>query len=132
MHLIEDLTRKQDAPNASLIDSVEDLHWQVMPYSDPELFADFICGHYVRTAAQRRAVQGHDRRIGVGGLAPCRDASEPQTWSRRSSLTRAVPAADELSSSARRAAIRCDVTISDRGINVSDVPVPHRLAERGW
>lgn len=41
MHLIEDHTRQQDAPDASLIDSVEDLHWAVMPYSDPELFAEF-------------------------------------------------------------------------------------------
>jgi hypothetical protein len=41
MHLIEDHTRQQDAPDASLIDSVEDLHWAVIPYSDPELFADF-------------------------------------------------------------------------------------------
>lgn len=42
MHLIEDHTRQQDAPDPSLIDSVEDLHWAVLPYSDPELFADFL------------------------------------------------------------------------------------------
>lgn len=45
MHLIEDHTRQQDASAGSLIDSVEDLHWAVMPYSDPELFADFIARH---------------------------------------------------------------------------------------
>lgn len=45
MHLIEDHTRQQDAPEASLIDSAEDLHWAVMPYSDPELFADFVARH---------------------------------------------------------------------------------------
>jgi AbiV family abortive infection protein len=42
MHLIEDHTRQQDAPDAGLIDSAEDLHWAVMPYSDPELYADFM------------------------------------------------------------------------------------------
>lgn len=42
MHLIEDHTRQQDAPDASQIDSAEYLHWAVMPYSDPEMFADFI------------------------------------------------------------------------------------------
>jgi hypothetical protein len=42
MHLIEDHTRQQDAPDSRLIDSVEDLHWAVMPYSDPELFAEFV------------------------------------------------------------------------------------------
>lgn len=40
MHLIEDHTRQQDSPDLSRIDSAEDLHWAVMPYSDPELFAD--------------------------------------------------------------------------------------------
>ncbi|MET3808849.1 AbiV family abortive infection protein [Nakamurella sp. UYEF19] len=45
MHLIEDHTRQQDAPDASLIDSAEDLHWAVMPYSDPELFTDFVARH---------------------------------------------------------------------------------------
>jgi hypothetical protein len=49
MHLIEDHTRQQDASDLSLIDSVEELHWAVMPYSDPELYADFIA------------------RVGVGG-----------------------------------------------------------------
>lgn len=42
MHLIEDHTRQQDATNIAMIDSAEDLHWAVMPYSDPELFADFV------------------------------------------------------------------------------------------
>lgn len=41
MHLIEDHTRQQDCEDQRLIDSAEDLHWAVMPYSDPELFADF-------------------------------------------------------------------------------------------
>ncbi|ARE38165.1 hypothetical protein A0W34_32385 (plasmid) [Rhodococcus sp. BH4] len=45
MHLIEDHTRQQDAEDHSLIDSAEDLHWAVMPYSDPELFADFVARH---------------------------------------------------------------------------------------
>ncbi|MFB9544979.1 hypothetical protein [Micromonospora sagamiensis] len=45
LHLIEDHTRQQDAPDASLIDSAEDLHWAVMPYSDPELFADVVARH---------------------------------------------------------------------------------------
>ncbi len=42
MHLIEDHTRQQDCPDPSRIDSAEELHWAVMPYSDPELFHDFI------------------------------------------------------------------------------------------
>ena len=42
MHLIEDHTRQQDCPDRKLVDSAEDLHWAVMPYSDPELYADFI------------------------------------------------------------------------------------------
>ncbi|MEV7212692.1 AbiV family abortive infection protein [Kitasatospora cineracea] len=41
MHLIEDHTRQQDAPDTSMIDSTEDLHRAVIPYSDPELFVDF-------------------------------------------------------------------------------------------
>lgn len=41
MHLIEDHTRQQDAPDSTLIDSVQDLHWAVMPYAHPDLFADF-------------------------------------------------------------------------------------------
>jgi hypothetical protein len=45
MHLIEDHTRQQDAPDVSMIDSAEDLHLAVMPYSDPELFAGFIAAH---------------------------------------------------------------------------------------
>lgn len=42
MHLIEDHTRQQDSPDPDLVDSAEDLHWAIMPYSDPELFADFV------------------------------------------------------------------------------------------
>ena len=42
MHLIEDHTRQQDCADRDLIDSVEDLHWAVLPYSDPELHPDFI------------------------------------------------------------------------------------------
>lgn len=45
MHLIEDHTRQQDAPDTSLIDSAEDLHWTVIPYSDPDLFADSVDGN---------------------------------------------------------------------------------------
>lgn len=44
MHLIEDHTRQQDSPDPSLIDSAEDLHWAVLPYSDPELFAGLGVG----------------------------------------------------------------------------------------
>ena len=40
MHLIEDHTRQQDSSDLALIDSAEDLHRAVMPYSDPELLAD--------------------------------------------------------------------------------------------
>ena len=40
MHLIEDHTRQQDCVDYDLIDSVEDLHWAVLPYSDPELLAE--------------------------------------------------------------------------------------------
>jgi AbiV family abortive infection protein len=40
MHLIEDHTRQQDSPDLALIDSAEDLHWAVMPHSDPDLFTD--------------------------------------------------------------------------------------------
>ncbi len=42
MHLIEDHTRQQDASDSSLVDSVEDLHWAVMPYAQPEEFAAFV------------------------------------------------------------------------------------------
>ena len=42
MHLIEDHTRQQDAPDRSLVDSVEDLHWAVMPYAQPEDLAAFL------------------------------------------------------------------------------------------
>jgi len=54
MHLIEDHTRQQDAPDPSLIDSAEDLHWALLPYSDPELFADFL-GRVEGKAAPRDA-----------------------------------------------------------------------------
>ncbi|NOJ60904.1 AbiV family abortive infection protein [Arthrobacter sp. 260] len=42
MHLIEDHTRQQDCADLSLIDSAEDLHWTILPYSDPGSFADFM------------------------------------------------------------------------------------------
>lgn len=42
VHLIEDHTRQQDAPDLSLIDSAEGLHWAVMPYAQPEEFAAFV------------------------------------------------------------------------------------------
>ena len=41
MHLIEDHTRQQDALVDDAIDSSQDLHWKVLPYAHPELFADF-------------------------------------------------------------------------------------------
>ena len=56
MHLIEDHTRQQDAPDHSLIDSVQDLHWVVLRYAHPDDFAAFV------------------RRIGGN-----HDASEPDT-----------------------------------------------------
>ena len=43
MHLIQDHTRQQDAsvPSCtSRIDSAEDLHWTILPYSDPECFTE--------------------------------------------------------------------------------------------
>lgn len=42
MHLIQNHTRQQDAINGAMIDSAEDLHWAVMPYSDPKLYGDFV------------------------------------------------------------------------------------------
>lgn len=42
MHLIEDHTRQQDAPDDSLIDTVQDLHWAVLRYAHPDDFADFV------------------------------------------------------------------------------------------
>lgn len=51
MHLIEDHTRQQDTPNYSLVDSVQDLHWVVLPYAHPDDFAAFaerISGHHDR------------------------------------------------------------------------------------
>ena len=42
MHLIEDHTRQQDASDLSLIDSVEDLHWAIMPYAHPDEFEAFM------------------------------------------------------------------------------------------
>lgn len=42
MHLIEDHTRQQDAPDYSLVDSVQDLHWVVLPYAHPDNFAAFV------------------------------------------------------------------------------------------
>ena len=40
MHLIQDHTRQQDASVPSRIDSAEDLHWTILPYSDPEFFTE--------------------------------------------------------------------------------------------
>ncbi|GMA30730.1 hypothetical protein [Litorihabitans aurantiacus] len=42
MHLIEDHTRQQDTPDASLIDSVQDLHWVMLQYAHPAEFAGFM------------------------------------------------------------------------------------------
>lgn len=42
MHLIEDHTRQQDAPDASRIDSSQDLHWQILPLAHPAEFADLV------------------------------------------------------------------------------------------
>lgn len=42
MHLIEDHTRQQDAPDCSLVDSVQDLHWVVLRYAHPDDFADSV------------------------------------------------------------------------------------------
>lgn len=40
MHLIQDHTRQQEASVPSRIDSAEDLHWTILPYSDPEFFTE--------------------------------------------------------------------------------------------
>lgn len=42
MQLIEDHTRQQDAPDAELIDSVQDLHWLILPLAHPREFAAFV------------------------------------------------------------------------------------------
>lgn len=42
MHLIEDHTRTQDAPDYSQVDSVQDLHWVILEYAHPEDFAAFV------------------------------------------------------------------------------------------
>ncbi len=42
MHLIEDHTRQQDAPDYRLVDSVQDLHWVVLRYAHPDDFAAFV------------------------------------------------------------------------------------------
>lgn len=42
MHLIEDHTRQQDAPDYSAVDTVQDLHWVVLPYAHPDDFAAFV------------------------------------------------------------------------------------------
>ncbi|MQW78198.1 AbiV family abortive infection protein [Nocardioides sp. dk4132] len=52
MHLIEDQTRQQDAPDYSLVDTVQDLHWGVLPYAHPDDFAAFVArisGHRDRS-----------------------------------------------------------------------------------
>lgn len=45
MHLIEDHTRQQDAPEPSRIDSSQDLHWRVMPLAHASEFFEFFEGH---------------------------------------------------------------------------------------
>lgn len=42
MRLIEDHTRQQHAADPSMIDSAEDMHWAVMPYAQPEEYAQFL------------------------------------------------------------------------------------------
>jgi AbiV family abortive infection protein len=42
MHLIEDHTRQQDAPDSSRIDSAQDLHWAILPVAHREDVADFV------------------------------------------------------------------------------------------
>jgi AbiV family abortive infection protein len=42
MHLIEDHTRQQDASDPTLIDSVQDLHWVILPFAHPADFAAFV------------------------------------------------------------------------------------------
>ena len=41
MALISDHTRLQALDTAGSDDSVQDLHWMVMPYAHPDLWADF-------------------------------------------------------------------------------------------
>lgn len=52
MHLIQDHTRQQDASVPSRIDSVEDLHWTILPYSDPEFFTEEPPGVGVEAAEE--------------------------------------------------------------------------------
>jgi AbiV family abortive infection protein len=42
MHLIEDHTRQQDAPEGAPVDSSQDLHWTILPLAHPREFADFV------------------------------------------------------------------------------------------
>jgi AbiV family abortive infection protein len=42
MHLIEDHTRQQDASDSTLIDSVQHLHWVILPFAHPDDFAAFV------------------------------------------------------------------------------------------
>ncbi len=51
MQLIEDHTRQQDAPDSTLIDSVQDLHWAILPLAHPDEFAAFV----ERTATEEAA-----------------------------------------------------------------------------
>lgn len=42
MHLIEDHTRQQDAPDDAPVDSSQDLHWAILPLAHPDEFACFV------------------------------------------------------------------------------------------
>lgn len=55
MHLIEDHTRQQDAPDGAPIDSAQDLHWAVLPYAHPDEYADYVARQSgARKEADRR------------------------------------------------------------------------------
>ena len=42
MHLIEDHTRQQEAPDGAAVDSSQDLHWTILPLAHPDEFACFV------------------------------------------------------------------------------------------
>ena len=42
MHLAEDHTRPQHARAVDVIDSVQHLHSDVLPYAHPDLYSDFL------------------------------------------------------------------------------------------